>query len=103
MLRNLSANGILLSKVSTEKVPGTMIPKILHLDKAKIMSVGEKSEGVYGHVHYRAPEMVRGLPYDFKVDDWSFGVIIFFMLTKSFPFNTEDESTKNDKIEEKII
>lgn len=91
MLRNLSAKGILISEVSNDK-NRKVVPKILHLDKAKIMSVGEKSEGVFGPVHFRAPEMVRGLPYNFNVDGWSFGILLYFMLTKRFPFEKEVNS-----------
>ena len=44
--------------------------------------------------------MVRGLPYDLTADDWSFGVLLFFMLTKTFPF---DDANSVEKLEDSII
>ena len=31
-----------------------------------------------------APEIAKSQPYDFKVDCWSFGVILYFMLSTQF-------------------
>ena len=37
-----------------------------------------------------APEIVKGVPYDFKVDMWSAGVILYTMMFASFPFGGGD-------------
>ena len=39
-----------------------------------------------GTPHYMAPEMINGSEYDNKVDIWSLGVIVFAMLTSTFPY-----------------
>lgn len=39
-----------------------------------------------GTPHYKAPEMVRGDPYDKKIDSWSLGITLFQMLTHLKPF-----------------
>lgn len=46
-----------------------------------------------------------GKPYDFKADAWSFGVIIFFLLTSKLPFDDDDGDILGDDstIEHKII
>jgi serine/threonine protein kinase len=31
-----------------------------------------------------APEIAKSQPYDFKVDCWAFGVILYFMLSTQF-------------------
>jgi serine/threonine protein kinase len=41
----------------------------------------------YGSLLYSAPELIRQTGYDCKIDIWSFGVVINFLLTKSFPFD----------------
>ena len=33
-----------------------------------------------------APELINGNNYDYKVDVWSLGTILFELLTGSFPF-----------------
>ena len=47
---------------------------------------------------YRAPECVLGLPYDNAIDMWSFGCILFEMLTGSPPFPAHDEEELLDYI-----
>lgn len=42
---------------------------------------------------YIAPEVIEGGQYDFKVDCWSLGVILYILLSGSAPFygkNTEE-------------
>mmetsp|Transcript_4814 Transcript_4814/g.6364 ORF Transcript_4814/g.6364 Transcript_4814/m.6364 type:complete len:108 (+) Transcript_4814:527-850(+) len=40
---------------------------------------------------YMAPEMIEANGYDQKVDVWSLGVIVFAMLTSTFPFNARNK------------
>lgn len=55
--------------------------------------------GIFGDINFRAPEVLEGLPYNWKADSWSLGVIIFHMLTGSYPFSTAySPSLKQDII-----
>lgn len=42
-----------------------------------------------GSPHYMAPEIVRQIAYDNKVDVWAVGVITFFLMSGKFPFNND--------------
>lgn len=62
---------------------------------ARILPSGEKLQGVRGTLSYIAPEVLNGSGYDFAVDIWSVGVIVYFMLCGYMPFDCEtDDETK---------
>ena len=51
------------------------------------MGYDDYTNGIYGDTRYRAPEILKGKAYDFRADSWSYGVILFFMLTGEHPFD----------------
>lgn len=51
-----------------------------------------------GTSNYIAPEMVLKKSYSYEVDIWSFGVILFTLLTGTAPFDCEDEDAIYEKI-----
>lgn len=42
-----------------------------------------------GHPFFKAPEIIEGGGYDLKVDIWSLGVVLYFMISGILPFNDE--------------
>jgi len=52
---------------------------------------------------YVAPEMVSSTPYDYRVDIWSIGVVLFELLTGDLPFFDEDEDQMYDQISRKEV
>ena len=47
-----------------------------------------------GTSYYMAPEIIKGQKYDAtKSDIWSLGILLFAMLTKSFPYDTDNINT----------
>ena len=83
ILKNLESSGILMTE--------NEIPRISRLNKAEIMGYGAYCHGQYGDTRYRAPEVLKGSHYDFKADSWSFGVVIFQLLTGKLPFDHSDD------------
>lgn len=39
-----------------------------------------------GTPNYIAPEILKDYPFDFKIDNFAIGVILFYMLTRELPF-----------------
>lgn len=58
------------------------------IDLATAATTKSPSFGLVGSVHYIAPEQVTALCYQGEsVDMWSLGVIIYFLLTKKYPWS----------------
>eukprot|EP00356_Strombidium_inclinatum_P011103 CAMPEP_0170497968 /NCGR_PEP_ID=MMETSP0208-20121228/26374_1 /TAXON_ID=197538 /ORGANISM="Strombidium inclinatum, Strain S3" /LENGTH=252 /DNA_ID=CAMNT_0010774969 /DNA_START=3160 /DNA_END=3914 /DNA_ORIENTATION=+ len=94
ILRNLEASSILMTDESSSDIYESQYPKICRMDKAHVMGVTEVTRGIFGDIRFRAPEVILGKAYNFKADCWSFGVILFHMLTGKLPFTIEEEPRK---------
>lgn len=55
------------------------------------LSNGEKQQDICGTCYYMAPEMLEGQSYDEAIDWWALGVMLYRLLTGTFPFDAEDE------------
>ena len=87
ILRSLDTDAILMSESTKEKQLSDAMPRISRLSQARVMGQGEYQRDLVGELMFKAPEVVEGKPYDFKADAWSFGVILFYLLTASLPFD----------------
>jgi len=75
-----------------------VLPRIARFDKAEIKGYDEFSYGIYGDMRYRAPEVIAGRGYTQKADSWSFGVILFFLLSGQHPFEADENKEDKDSI-----
>ena len=97
-MEHLHSNGIILRSIDPQGIlmtesmnPETSVPRIARLDKAHVMGLSEDehhTRGCFGDIRFRAPEVLANKPYNFKADAWSFGVILFLLLTGKLPFDS---------------
>ena len=60
--------------------------KIIDFGLAKILGENEMTNEPYGSLSYKAPELILHKIYNFKVDVWSIGVTIYYIVYKTLPF-----------------
>ena len=59
--------------------------------------------GCMGTVRYTAPEMIIGEGYNESIDIWGIGVVLFMLLTGSYPIDGSSKSKIFRRIKEKNI
>lgn len=62
---------------------------------------GEKTTTFCGTPNYISPELLRGENYDFSVDWWALGILLYEMLAGRSPFDTQEAS--EDELFRKIL
>ena len=63
------------------------IPKIVDFGLAKFIGPNEKAIEPFGTLGYVAPEVLLKQPYSFACDMWSFGCIMYALLSGCLPFD----------------
>ncbi|CDO71755.1 hypothetical protein BN946_scf184920.g39 [Trametes cinnabarina] len=54
-------------------------------------------------IEYRAPELILGWEYDYAVDWWSFGLLLWWMFTGTHPFVQESDEDHLSILQSKLI
>ena len=67
------------------------MPKLVDFGLAKMIGPNEKAHEPFGTLGYVAPEVLRKQPYSFSCDLWSYGCIIYALLSGSLPFDHESQ------------
>jgi serine/threonine protein kinase len=67
--------------------------KVMDFGLAKIAGTVTKTKTptTMGTIAYMSPEQTRGDPLDFRTDIWSFGVVLYEMITGELPFKGDYE------------
>jgi len=67
--------------------------KVADFGIAKMLKVSDKSHTgvIMGTPNYISPELVKGIPYDHRVDIFSLGVTMYELLTARRPFDAEND------------
>ena len=69
--------------------------KLFDFGLSKIIGNYEKTNETYGSLFYFTPEVLKHEYYDYKIDIWTFGIIVYYLMFKKFPFenkNNNDET-----------
>ena len=59
-------------------------PKLIDFGTAKIVT--DRTYTIIGTPHYMAPEVILGKSYDFSVDLWSLGIMLYEFICGGVPF-----------------
>lgn len=65
--------------------------KLVDFGLSRTFGPGETCREPYGTLCYVAPEILLQQPYDKSVDCWSLGIIIYLMLGRHLPFDSQDD------------
>ena len=63
------------------------------------INLNKKTKDFAGTIYYASPEMIAGIGYDTMTDWWSFGILIFELLTGNVPFFSQDKTRTFELIE----
>ena len=77
--------------------------KLIDFGSAQELKMKEKMRGKIGTTIYMAPEILKKLRYNEKVDMWSVGVLLFNMITGCQPFSSDGEEIINSEIEFNVL
>lgn len=88
--------------VLIEENQGQIVVKLIDFDTIIKLSDEKKCFGKYGTVYYMAPEVINGA-YNEKCDVWSAGILLYSMITKTFPYGGNcDEGIMRNIVSSKI-
>ena len=69
------------------------VVKVIDFGLSRILGKFENSTDPYGSLCFKAPELIKHDPYDFKVDVWAIGITIYYLVYKELPF---EKGSKED-------
>ena len=81
---NLKLNNILIKNNKNDLIP-------MLSDYGKKASLDERLNIMQSTTHYSAPELLMGEEYDYKVDLWSIGIILYQLYFNEFPYDGETQ------------
>lgn len=78
--------------------------KVIDFGMSKDLPPGqEKTSTLCGTPSYMSPETIKGQAYDYSVDWWAFGVLVYEMLFGEPPFDADDEELYRKIVSEPVV
>ena len=88
--RDLKPDNVLISK----KENGEIKVKLIDFGFSKVLGKLDYLNEAYGTFSYASPEILNKIPYNFKTDIWSLGVIFYFIIVGVHPFGENEKDLK---------
>jgi serine/threonine protein kinase len=82
--RDLAARNILLSATGAPKISDFGMSRVIAED------TGNTTKSTVGPVKWMAPESIKHKEYSKKSDTWTFGVVVWEIVTRQEPYKDED-------------
>ena len=87
--RDLKPDNLLISDVGVN-----FTIKLMDFGLGKILGHKEKTVEGYGTLCFIAPEIVLRVPYNNSVDIWSLGITLYYIGSRSYPFDSNSDSSE---------
>jgi serine/threonine protein kinase len=99
--RDIKSANIMVNEDFNDNIKGTPkgSVKIVDFGLSRILGKFEYSLDPYGSLCFKAPELIKHIKYNFKVDIWAVGVTLFYIIYGELPFEKGDK----DEIRNSII
>jgi tRNA A-37 threonylcarbamoyl transferase component Bud32 len=88
--RDIKLDNIMICDMTTNT--SNISVKLLDFGLSKCLLKTEKTNEGFGTLVFTAPEILGRKPYDLKIDVWSFGILVFYLNCRKFPFDGKDLS-----------
>ena len=96
--RDIKFENIMVSTIEDDATP-----KFIDFGLSKVSLYGEYSQDRFGTLAYSSPEILLGQNHHLGVDIWSMGILLYVLLSGTFPFLASDKNmTKRNIVFEKL-
>ncbi|XP_031572555.1 ribosomal protein S6 kinase-related protein-like [Actinia tenebrosa] len=72
--------------------------KIIDFGLSKLMNTEDMSNTICGTLQYMAPETLRGEKYNYLVDWWALGIVMYVLLVGKYPYAVSKDHQSQSKV-----